>query len=83
MILYVNEKGQNTYYVPDFNIIDNNNNVIIGEIKGWVKENDKLKAFTCIDYCRENGFSYRFLLGKELKLIKELSYLIIKKNEQN
>lgn len=72
-IPYINEKEQNTYYVPDFKIIENNK-IIIEEIKGWIKENDKLKAIAGIEYCKKNNYIYRFLLGDKFEYIKELSY---------
>lgn len=72
-IPYVNNKGLNTYYIPDFKIIENNK-IIIEEVKGWIKENDKLKAMAGIKYCKENDYEYRFLLGENLKYVGELSY---------
>jgi hypothetical protein len=72
-IPYVNEKGLNTYYVPDFRIIENDK-IIIEEVKGWIKKNDKLKAEVGIEYCKKNNYIYRFLLGEKLKYVEELSY---------
>lgn len=72
-IPYVNQKGQNSYYVPDFKII-NKNQITIEEVKGWIKENDVLKAKAGIQYCKKNKIAYRFLLGKELIKIEKLSY---------
>jgi hypothetical protein len=43
------------------------------------KKNDKLKAIVGIEYCKTNNYEYRFLLGKDLKYINELSNN--KKNE--
>ena len=77
-IPYVNEKGLNTYYVPDFKIIEDNK-IIIEEVKGWIKKNDILKAYVGIEYCKENHYEYRFLLGEDLKYVEELSY----KNHKN
>lgn len=72
-IPYINNKGLNTYYVPDFEVKENNK-IIIEEVKGWIKENDRLKAIIGINYCKEHNYTYRFLLGKNLKKIEELSY---------
>ena len=44
-IPYINEKGLNSYYVPDFLIIEN-----IVETKGYIKENDLLKVSAGIEY---------------------------------
>jgi hypothetical protein len=76
-IPYINEKGLNTYYVPDFKIVEDNN-IIIEEVKGWIKKNDILKAYVGIEYCKENHYEYRFLLGEDLKYVEELSH---KKNK--
>lgn len=73
-IPYINEKGLNSYYVPDFKIVDNLGVIIIEEVKGWIKENDVLKALAGIEYCKNNDLIYRFLLGEKLEKIKDLSY---------
>lgn len=52
-----------TYYVPDFLI----NNTIIEEVKGWMTKEVKLKAKAAKKFCKIHGYTYRFLLGKELK----------------
>lgn len=72
-IPYTNEKGLNTYYVPDF-YIEVDGVITIEEVKGWIKKSDLLKAEAGINFCKENKYSYRFLLGKELKKIEDLSY---------
>jgi hypothetical protein len=73
-ISYVNDKGIKTYYIPDFKIIDENNKIIIEEVKGWIKKNDIIKAKIGIEYCKKHNYSYRFLLGQNLEYQKELSY---------
>lgn len=73
-IPYVNNLGINTYYVPDF-LIAKNGVKSIEEIKGWIKDRDKIKAVIAIEYCKKLRLSYRFILGKEFKIIKELSWI--------
>lgn len=69
-IPYINEKGQNTYYVPDFLVSENT----LEEVKGWLKPGDELKAKMAIEFCKQQKWNYRFLLGKNLCLQKNLSY---------
>lgn len=74
-IPYINSKGLNTYYVPDFYILLNDN-IIIEEIKGWIKGDDVLKCEAAKQYCKQNNIQYRFLLGENFILQEELSYVI-------
>lgn len=69
-IPYTNSNGKKTFYVPDFLI----GKTEICEIKGWLKEDDELKAKIAIDFCKTNGYSYKFLLGEKLEIVKNLSY---------
>lgn len=73
-ISYVNETGLNSFYVPDF-LIEINNNKIIVETKGYVKEADILKAESCIDWCKNNNYQYYFLLGENLEIVDKYSYI--------
>lgn len=75
VIPYINESGFSTYYVPDFKI-EISGKTFIEEIKGWIKNNDKLKAEAGIKYCIENGFGYNFYLGEKLIKQEKLSYNI-------
>ncbi len=74
IIPYVDNNGKKHYYIPDFKIIENNK-IIIEEIKGYIKEYDKEKALAAIEFCKKNNMKYRFLLGKDFKLIEELSFI--------
>jgi len=74
-IPYINEKGLNTFYVPDF-FIEINNIKSIVETKGYIKENDILKVKAGIDYCKINNYNYLFYLGSYNNLNLELSYII-------
>jgi len=69
-IPYVNDDGLNTYYIPDFLI----EGKIIEEVKGWLKDTDIQKADIACRYCKENGYTYRFLLGTKLEEKTELGY---------
>jgi len=69
-IPYINDKGINTYYIPDFLVNDDT----LEEVKGWIKDGDELKAKMAIKYCKSRGWNYNFLLGKTLVLQKKLSY---------
>lgn len=73
-IPYVNEKGNNSYYVPDF-LINEDGVISIEEIKGWIKKSDVLKAKSAIEYCMKNNLNYKFYLGKNLILNEDLSYI--------
>lgn len=77
-IPYMNDKGLNTFYIPDF-LIKINENKIIDEVKGWIKSGDIYKAELGIKFAKENGFQYRFFLGKNFEKIEKLSYEIIEK----
>lgn len=70
-IPYINNKGRETFYIPDF-LIDN---MIIEEIKGWNRPNTILKVAAALKYCLENNLKYHFKLGVKLDLIPELSLL--------
>lgn len=52
-----------TYYVPDF-LIDGN---IIEEVKGWMNIQVKAKIKAAKKYCKKHNYTYRLLLGQELK----------------
>jgi rRNA-processing protein FCF1 len=69
-IPYINKRGLKTYYVPDFFI----DGCIIEETKGWIKEGDLLKAKIAREYCKKNGYTYRFLLGDTLTEKREYGY---------
>lgn len=69
-IPYISNNGLKTYYVPDFFINSNT----IEEVKGWIKENDIIKAKVAIDFCKNKKWNYKFYVGKELILNNELSY---------
>jgi hypothetical protein len=70
-IPYINSKGLNTFYVPDFLLIKEN---IIEETKGWLNSSVELKSRAAIEYCRKHNMKYRLLLGKDFIIIKEQSY---------
>jgi len=74
-IPYINEKGFNSYYVPDFLIIENNNKSLV-ETKGYMKENDLLKVYAGIEYCKKNNMNYLFYLGSHIKICEKFSYYI-------
>jgi len=75
-IPYINDKGLNTFYIPDF-LIKINGNRIIDEVKGWIKNGDIYKAELGIKFAKENNFQYRFFLGENFDKIENLSYEII------
>ena len=69
-IPYISSNGIKTYYVPDFFVNENT----IEEIKGWIKDADIIKAKIAVDFCKNRGWNYHLYVGKELKLLSELSY---------
>jgi len=69
-IPYISENGLKTYYVPDFFVNGNT----IEEIKGWIKSVDIKKATVAIEFCKEKGWNYNFLLGPDHTKKEELSY---------
>ena len=74
---YIKNNGIKSYYVPDFLITFGDSKVIV-EIKGWLKNDDILKAQTCIEWSRLNGYEYYFILGEKMVLNHELSLIINK-----
>jgi hypothetical protein len=74
-ISFLNKDGLNSFYVPDF-LIDNNGIKSLVEIKGWIKDNDILKANAGIQWCKNNNINYIFILGSEMKINNELSFFI-------
>ena len=69
-IPYISSNGIKPYYVPDFFVNENT----IEEIKGWIKDADIIKAKIAVDFCKNRGWNYHLYVGKELKLLSELSY---------
>jgi hypothetical protein len=72
-IPFIKENGVNSFYVPDFLLLVESDKIIV-EVKGWIKKDDIIKANKAIEWCKENKFEYYFLLGKELKIVNNLSY---------
>jgi len=70
VIKYIDEAGKERNYIPDF-LIDNYQ---IEEVKGWLKENDILKAEYAINYCKMNNYNYIFMLGKDFEIQENLSW---------
>lgn len=63
-IPYINIKGINSYYVPDF-LIDKN---IIVETKGYFKgKRDLLKIPAALGYCKDSHFNFIYLRSKKIK----------------
>ena len=78
-IPYVSSKGVQTFYVPDF-LLEIDGKLILEEMKGWIKEADKLKAAAAIEYCKGNGMQYNFYVSNKslppaVSLVQELSYV--------
>lgn len=73
-IPYINDKNNNTFYIPDFLIIKDGIKTLV-EIKGRLKESDILKAKIAIEWCKKNGYNYIFLQGKNQIQNNELSYI--------
>lgn len=71
-IPYVNSKGMNSFYIPDFKIVENGFTVI-EEIKGWLKEADIIKAHAAIKFCKDKMWLYRLYLGSDISLVDTLS----------
>ena len=74
-ISYINKNGLKTYYIPDFFIEENNKKSLV-ETKGYLKENDLLKAHAGIEYCKINKMNYLYYLGSYDNLDYNLSYFI-------
>lgn len=73
-IPYINSNNLNSHYVPDF-LIEVNNEKILVETKGWVKDDDILKAKEAIIWCNKNNFQYYFLLGINMDIETQYSYI--------
>lgn len=64
IIPYVNKKGLNSFYVPDFLVEEN----IIVETKGFFKPHkESLKIPAALSYCENNGYSYIYIRSKKIK----------------
>jgi len=74
-IAYTSAEGRATFYVPDFLITIHGGRCVIDEIKGWLKEADKIKAKIAIDFCKSKGWWYRLFLGRDMVFVNELSYI--------
>jgi len=72
-IPYTNEKGIKTFYVPDF-LVERDGKFSVEEVKGWMQESVKTKAYVAIEWCKQKGFSYRLFMGEKFELNKELSW---------
>lgn len=83
-IPFVNSKNINSYYVPDFLIIDEFGNKTIEEIKGYIVENSEdkkeqnqiLKLYAGQKYCQENSFNYNVYIGKDFILTQKYSFTV-------
>jgi hypothetical protein len=73
-IPYVSDNGMPTYYVPDFLITDGGVPTLV-EVKGWMSPSVRVKALAAISYCKDRGMRYLLLLGKEMVVVKELSFM--------
>ena len=73
-IPFTKKSGVKSFYVPDFLLIINNKKLIV-EVKGWIKDEDVLKAESAINWCKINGYEYCFLLGKKMIMRPELSFV--------
>lgn len=73
-IPYERDNGFVTFYVPDF-LVKRGSGVSIEEVKGWLAPEVAVKARVAVEYCRQRGWRYLLLVGKERKVCAELSYL--------
>lgn len=69
-IPYRAQDGRNRKYIPDFLVTYHCGEeviTVIEEVKGYLSENDMVKARYARDWCKERGYLYSFVFGPHLK----------------